>query len=185
MSALKFLAFTAFLLLAMVGGVAGIVLERRQGTAPAPWRDGAARDALMPVAGWGSLIVLNPAVTLIGGTALPVGVLHLIGTFAVLLLYYAVLSTLRLIYRSLRRIHAAVRAGGGRYRPRPLPVLGRLRFPTLFVSAVLATLSVLWFDGLTRNLAFSAAVLVLIAIVPARRGDEPRPAESGSLERFG
>jgi hypothetical protein len=176
MSPFKFLAFTAFLLLAIVGGLAGIVLERRRAAAPALWRDGAVRDALMPVAGWGSLIVLDFAVTLAGGTALPVGFRHLLGTFAVVLLYYAVLSTLRLIYRSLRRIHAGIRSGARPYRPRPVPVLGRLKFPTLFVSALLATLSVLWFDGLTQNFAFIAGVLVLLAMIPAWRRAEPHPA---------
>jgi hypothetical protein len=86
MSPLTFLILTALLLLAMTGGVAGILLELRRETARAAWRNPAIRDALLPIAGWGSLFALDFSVTLAGEDRLPVGVKHLLGTLAVLLL---------------------------------------------------------------------------------------------------
>jgi hypothetical protein len=162
---MKFAVLTALVLLAMLGGLAGIYLEQRRAPTQPAWRNFAVRDALFPVAGWASLFVLDIAVALAGGQSLPVGLRHLLGTLAVLLLYYAVLATLRLIYRSFRRLYVHFRAGGEPPAWRAIPVLGRLAFPTMFVSAVLATLSVLWFDGLTQNLAFIAGVVVLVGII--------------------
>jgi len=90
-------------------------------------------------------------------------------------LYYALLATLRLIYRSLRRIAARLRPGRQPSGPRAIPLLGRLRFPTLFVSAVLAAASVLYYDGLTLNLLFMAVIVALLGIVHRPRG-EPAPS---------
>ena len=91
------LAFTALLFLAILGGVAGILLERQRAPAQPAWRNPAIRDALLPIAGWASLFGLDLAVALIGAQNMPVGIKHLLGTLAVLLLYYALLATLRLI----------------------------------------------------------------------------------------
>ena len=182
MSPLTVLAFTVLLFLAIVGGVAGIVLERPRSPAQRPWRYPAVRDALLPIAGWASLFALERAVALVGAEILPVGFKHLLGTLAVLLLYYAVLSTLRLIYRSLRRIWARMRSDEPPFAPRPIPVLGRLAFPTLFVSAVLAALSVLHFDGLTQNLAFIACIGVLLGIVRRTRRPGAAPAQRSAGE---
>jgi hypothetical protein len=44
-------------------------------------------------------------------------------------------------------------------------LLGRLKFPTLFVSAVPAAVSVLYYDGLTQNLVFMVAIVVLLGLV--------------------
>jgi hypothetical protein len=174
---MNFLVLTALVLLAMLGGLAGIYLEKQRAPAQPAWRNPAVRDALLPIAGWASLFVLDFAVTQAGGQNLPVGFRHLLGTLAVLLLYYAVLATLRLIYRSLRRIHARIRPGSQPLKWRPIPILGRLAFPTLFVSAAFAALSVLWFDGLTQNLAFSAGVVALVGIIGRRRPPAAAPAQ--------
>jgi len=172
---MKFAVFTALVLLAMLGGVAGIYLERRRAPAQPAWRNPAVRDALFPIAGWASLFVLDVAVALAGGQDLPVGFRHLLGTLALLLLYFAVLATLRLIYRSFRRLHAGIRG-----RPlawRPIPFLGRLAFPTMLVSAAFAALSVLWFDGLTQNLAFIVGVLAFVGIIRRRSPPAASPAQ--------
>jgi len=174
---MKFLVLTALVLLAILGGLAGIYLEKQRAPAQSAWRNPAVRDALFPIAGWASLFVLDFVVALAGGQNLSVSFRHLLGTLAVLLLYYAVLATLRLIYRSLRRIHARIRFSGQPLEWRPIPFLGRLAFPTLFVSAAFAVLSVLWFDGLTQNLAFIAGVLALVGIIRARRPPAVAPAQ--------
>jgi hypothetical protein len=169
MTPVTFLVLTALLLLAMMGGVAGILLEHQRDTSRAAWHNPAIRDALLPIAGWGSLFALDFSVTLVGGHRLPVGFKHLLGTLAVLFLYYAVLSTLCLIYRSARRIHARLRSDDKPMRSRAIPYLGQLAFPTLFTSAVLATVSVLLYDGLSQNLAFIACILGLIGILRRTR----------------
>jgi hypothetical protein len=158
-------ALTALVFVAILGGMAGILLERQRAPAQPGWRNPAVRDALLPIAGWASLFMLDRAVALIGAHNLPVRPKHLLGTLAVLLLYYALLATLRLIYCSARRV--AARLGGDRqpYQPRAVPLLGRLRFPTLFMSAALAALSVLYYDGLTLNLAFMAAIVAVLGFV--------------------
>jgi len=177
MAPLTVLVFTALLFLAILGGVAGIVLEKQRSPAQRSWCNPAIRDALLPIAGWASLFGLDFAVALVGAQNLPVRFKHLLGTLAVLLLYYAVLSTLRLIYRSLRRVEARMRSDRQPIKPRAIPFLGRLKFPTLFVSAVLAAISVLHYDGLTQNLVFIAAIVVLLGIIHGRRA---APAPCGA-----
>jgi hypothetical protein len=177
MSPYTIFAFTALLFLAILGGVAGILLERQRAPARPAWRNPAIHDAVLPIAGWTSLFVLDLAVALIGAQNIPVGIKHLLGTLAVLLLYYALLATLRLIWRSLRRIAARLRHGRQPTGPRAIPLLGRLRFPTLFVSAVLAAVSVLYYDGLTLNLLFMGVIVAVLGIVHRPRG-EPAPSSA-------
>jgi hypothetical protein len=167
-----FLILTALILLAIVGGIAGIWIERQHDSSLTSRRNPAMRDALFPIAGWGSLFVLDSGVTLIGEQRLPVRFKHLLGTLAVLIFYYAVLVTLRLIYLSTRRILARLRSPGQPPRFHPLPFVGRLAFPSLFVSAVFATLSVLLYDGFSLNLVFIACILALAGILRStqRRG---------------
>src|SRR5258706_15954649 len=98
-----FLALTALLFLGMVGGIAGIVLENREDAAQPPWRRDSVHDVMLPIAGWGSLVLLHAAVVLVGEESLGTGFKHLLGTLALLLFYYAILATLRLIYRANRR----------------------------------------------------------------------------------
>lgn len=178
MSPLTALALTGLLLLAILGGVAGILLERQHAPAQPAWRNPAVRDALLPIAGWASLFALDFAVALIGAQNLPIGIKHLLGTLAVLLLYYALLATLRLIYRSLRRIAARLGRERHPYKPRVIPLLGRLKFPTLFVSAVLAAVSVLYYDGLTQNLLFMAVIVAVLGIIRQPRA-VPAPSAAG------
>jgi hypothetical protein len=163
------LAFAALLFLAILGGVAGILLERQRAPAQPAWRNPAIHDAVLPIAGWASLFGLDLAVALVGADNLPVRIKHLLGTLAVLLLYYALLATLRLIWRSLRRIAARLRPGRQPTAPREIPLLGRLKFPTLFVSAVLAAVSVLYYDGLTQNLVFMMVIVGLLGFAWRRR----------------
>ena len=130
------------------------------------------RDALFPIAGWSALFALDSGVTLIGEQRLPLRFKHLLGTLAVLIFYYAVLATLRLIYFSTRRILARLRSPDQPPGFRPLPFVGRPAFPSQFVSAVFATLSVLLYDGFSLNLAFIACILALAGILRStqRRG---------------
>jgi hypothetical protein len=100
MSPITSLVLTSLLLLAMLGTGAGAWLERRRQPCRPFWQNRALGDALLPGAGWCSLFVLDGLLTLLGVQQLPLGLKHLLGTLALLLLYYAVLSTLYLIYRS-------------------------------------------------------------------------------------
>jgi len=167
-----FLVLTALLLLGAAGGIAGVLLERGADASTPPWRRPPVRDVLFPVAGWGSLALLHLGVVLVGDETLDVRVKHLLAALALLLFYYAILATLRLIYRSARRVLARLGAGATPVRWRPLPMLGRLAFPTLFVSAVLAGITVYWDDGVSQNFVFIAGVAVLL-MLPRKR--PPRP----------
>jgi hypothetical protein len=162
-----FLVLTALLFLGIIGGIGGIILENREGPS-SPWRSAAARDALFPILGWTSLVALHLVVLAIGDENLNLRVKHLLGTLAVLPFYYAILATLRLIYRSARRVVARFTSSAASIRWRPIPFLSRLAFPTLFVSAVLATATVYWYDGLTFNFTVIAGVTVLLALIPRR-----------------
>ena len=169
---MTFLLLTVLVLLAIVGGIAGIWIERQRDPSPTPRLNPAMRDALFPIAGWGSLFALDIGVTLVGDQRLPVTLKHLLGTLAVLVFYYAVLATLRLIYRSARRILARLLSRDRPARFRPLPVVSRLAFPTLFVSAALAALSVFLYDGFSLNFVFIACILGLVCLLRSTK----RPA---------
>ena len=168
MSPIAFIVFTVVLLFAMVGASAGLVLEKRREPTRPFWQNPALRETLLPVAGWCSLFVLDFVVTLIGVDRLPSGLKHLLGTLALLLFYYAALATLYLIYRSGRRIRTHFGSKQKSAGSRTIPFLGRLAFPTMFVSAVLAAISVLYYDGLSQNFLFIACIVVLTAITPRR-----------------
>src|SRR5262249_44641561 len=143
MSSITLSVLTALLLLAMLGASAGVLLENQRNPSRSLWSNPAVRDALLPLAGWGSLFALDFSVTLVGEHRMPVGFKHLLGTLALLLLYYAVLSTLYLIYRSGERALARLRPDERPVRSRAIPFLSRLAFPILFVSSALAAISVL------------------------------------------
>jgi hypothetical protein len=81
---------TSVLLLAMLGTGAGAWLKKRRNPSRPIWQSRALRDALLPGAGWCSLFVLDGLLTLLGVQQLPLGLKHLLGTLALLLLYYAV-----------------------------------------------------------------------------------------------
>ena len=77
---MTFLLLTVLVLLAIVGGIAGIWIERQRDPSPTPRLNPAMRDALFPIAGWGSLFALDIGVTLVGDQRLPVTLKHLLGT---------------------------------------------------------------------------------------------------------
>jgi hypothetical protein len=160
-----FLALTALLFLGMVGGIAGIVLENRENASGPPWRRESVRDAMLPIAGWGSLALLHAAVVLFGEDRLDTGFKHLLGTLALLLFYYAILATLRLIYRANRRVLARFYSGTASVKWRPIPFVSRLAFPTLFIGAVLAAATVAWYERFSQNFVFMACVVVLLAFI--------------------
>jgi hypothetical protein len=168
MPSIAFLVFTTLLLLALLGASAGVLLESKQEPSRPVWQNPALRDTLLPVAGWCSLFVLDFAVTLIGIERLRMGFKHLLGTLALLLFYYAVLSTLYLIYRSGRRIRAHFASNQKSADLRIIPFLGRLAFPIMFVSAALAAISVLYYDGPSQNFLFIACIVAVTAIIPRR-----------------
>jgi hypothetical protein len=155
---------TSVLLLAMLGTGAGAWLKKRRNPSRPIWQSRALRDALLPGAGWCSLFVLDSLLTLLGVQQLPLGLKHLLGTLALLLLYYPVLSTLYLIYRSGIRIHAALASNKKPATIWSIPHFSRLAFPIMFVSAALAALSVLYYDGFSQNLLFMACIVVVTAI---------------------
>jgi hypothetical protein len=167
-----FFVLTALLFLGIVGGIAGIILDNRADASAPLWRREAARDVLRPLAGWGSLVALHAGVVLVGEDHLDVGFKHLLGTLALLLFYYAILATLRLIYRAARRVVARL-ASAGTIKWRTIPLLSRLAYPTLFVSAVLAGATVAWYDGLSQNFWFMAGVVVLLACIHNKRPATP------------
>jgi hypothetical protein len=160
-----FLALTALLFLGMVGGIAGIVLENREDASRPPWRRESVRDVMLPIAGWGSLVLLHATVVLVSEESLNTGFKHLLGTLALMLFYYAILATLRLIYRANRRVLARFYSRTGPVKWQPTPFVSRLAFPTLFVSGVLAGATVAWYDGFSQNFAFIAGIVVLLAII--------------------
>lgn len=127
----------AFILLAIMGGIAGIAIEHARDPARSFGRNPAVRDALLALVGWAALFALSVAVDLVG-ERLTLEFKHLLGALVMLPFYHAVLSTARLIYVSARRIYARMRSAAEPYRPRRVPFLHRLAAPTLFVSAILA-----------------------------------------------
>jgi len=161
----SFILLTALLFLAIVGGIIGIVLEGRR--RPADAYNPATRDTLYPIAGWAVLFALYLAIELVGAQNLTVEFRMQLGTFAVLPFYYAVLATAWLIWRSARRIHARL-LNRAPVAWRAVPVLGRLAFPLLFVSAILSAATEFLRDGLSLSFFLLASVAVLLALLPER-----------------
>ena len=122
MSPLTVLALTVLLFLAIVGGVAGIVLERQRSPFATPLAESGrprrpAADRRLGVA------VRSRPRRHAGRCRDPSGRLQASARHAgraAALLCRA--STLRLIYRSLRRFWARMRSDGPPFEPRPLPV---------------------------------------------------------------
>jgi hypothetical protein len=164
-----FPVLTALLFLGIVAGIAGILLERHRNPAVTLARNSGARDALLAAVGWVSLVALHFAVAAIGEDSLNVRIKFLLGTLALLLLYYAVLATLRLIWRAIRRAFAAVSGKGRPVAWQPIPLLHRLAYPTLFVAALLAAATEYWYQGWSLNFFALAALIVMLALLPRRR----------------
>jgi hypothetical protein len=169
---LGFILLTAFLFLAVVGGLIGIVLEGRR--IAAGESNPALRDAVYPIGGWAMLFALYLAIEYVGAQNLTLEFRMQLGTFAVLPFYYAVLATAWLIWRSVRRIRARLRDR----EPitwHAVPLLGRLAFPLLFVAAILSAATEFARDGLSLSFFLLASVALLLALIH-RRPAAPRPS---------
>jgi hypothetical protein len=160
-----FFATTAFLFLAIVGGIVGIVLEGRR--LAKGDHNPATRDTVYPIVGWAALFALYLAVEFVGAQNLTLEFRMQLGTFAVLPFYYAVLATAWLIWRSARRIHARLR-GGGPVAWRAVPLFDRLAFPLLFVSAILSAATEYVHDGFSLSFFLLASVAALLALLHRR-----------------
>ena len=158
---LSFVLLTAFLFLAIVGGLIGIVLEGRRPESGT--HNPAARDTLYPIAGWAVLFALYLAIEFVGAQNLTAEFRMQLGTFAVLPFYYAVLATGWLIWRSVRRIHARARHRAPIWRP--VPLLGRVAFPLLFVAAILSAATEFLRAGVSLSFFLLASVAVLFALL--------------------
>jgi hypothetical protein len=162
---LAFILLTAFLFLAIVGGVLGIVLEGR--CLPAGAHNPATRDTVYPIAGWAGLFALYLAIELVGAQNLTVEFRMQLGTFAVLPFYYAVLATAWLIWRSARRVAARL-ATRDPIVWRAVPLLGRLAFPLLFASAILSAGTEFMRAGLSLGFLLLASLAALLALLRKR-----------------
>ncbi len=163
MPLVSFFVITAFLFLAIVGGIVGIVLEGRRLPA-GEVRNPATRDTLWPILGWAALFVIYLGVEYVGAQNLTAEFRMQLGTLAVLPFFYAVLATARLIWRSGRRIVARLT----RSEPvawRTVPVLGRLAFPLMLVSALVSAGIEFAREGLSLSFFLLASVAVLLALL--------------------
>jgi hypothetical protein len=156
---------TSVLLLAMLGTGAGAWLEKRRYPSRPIWQNRALRDALTPGAGWCSLFVLDGLLTLLGVQQLPLGLKHLLGTPG------PAASLLRCSFHALSDLSL----GNSQFVPlwdrtkKPATTWSirfpsRLAFPMMFVSAALAALTVLYYDGFSQNLLFMACIVAVTAI---------------------
>jgi hypothetical protein len=164
-----FIAITAFIFLAIVGALAGIVLEGRRIPERSGAHNPATRDTVFPIVGWACLFALYLALEFVTADEMTWGLKTQLGTLATLLFYYAVLATAWLIWRSARRIHAGM-TGRWPVMWREIPFLRRLRFPILFVAAIAAAATDITFDGLSISDLILASTVVLLALLwkPAR-----------------
>jgi hypothetical protein len=158
-----FVVITIFIFVAIVGGLIGIILEGRR--APIGVRDNpATTDAVYPIVGWAILFALYLALVAVGDENLTLEFKNQLGTLAVLPFYYAVLATARLIWRSARRIYARL-SGPEPVAWRAIPFLSALRFPLLFLSALLSAATELLRAGLSLSFLLLMSVLVFVAFI--------------------
>jgi len=157
-------AITIFIFLAILGGLAGIVLEgRRMG---AGGDNPATHDTVFPIVGWATLFALYLALLFVRAEDMTPGFKAQLGTLVVPF-FYAVFSTAWLIWRSARRIHAAI-TGGVPVRWRTIPYLGALRFPILFVGAVASASLEFSRAEFSVSDALLASIVVLLALIRKR-----------------
>jgi hypothetical protein len=165
MKLVTFLVLTVFLFLAIVGGIAGIMLEGRRIPPGSGAHNPATRDTVFPIVGWACLFALYLAVEYVGAQSLTREFKIQLGTLAVLPLVYSVLVTGWLIWRSARRIAAWLR-GSEPVVWRTIPYLGRLRFPILLLATVLSTAAQFWFAaGFSLGFFFLAGIAVIFALI--------------------
>jgi hypothetical protein len=159
-----FFVLTIFLFLAIVGGIAGIMLEGRRIPSGSGAHNPATHDTVFPIVGWACLFALYLALEYVGAQNLTPEFRVQLGTLAVLPLIYSVLVTAWLIWRSARRIGAWLR-GSEPVAWRTIPYLGRLRFPILLLAAILATAAQFWFAGFSLGFFFLVGIAVIFALI--------------------
>jgi hypothetical protein len=163
----SFVIITAFLFLAIVGGIVGIVLEGRRIPAGSGAHNPATRDTVYPIVGWAALFVIYLAVEYVGAQNLTAEFRMQLGTLAVLPFYYAVLATGRLIWRSGRRIAARL-AGREPVAWVRIPLLGGLAFPVMFISAIASAVTEFARERFSLSFFLLASVAVLLALLHRR-----------------
>ena len=168
-----FVAITIFIFLAIAGGVIGIILEGRR--IPAGGADNpATHDTVFPIVGWATLFALYLALLLVRDDDMTPEFKAQLGTLAVVPFFYAVLATAWLIWPSARPIHASI-TGGLPVSWRAIPYLGALRFPILFLAAVVSAALEFSRGAFSLSDALLASVVVLLALI-----QRPRSLNSGS-----
>jgi hypothetical protein len=159
-----FVAITAFIFLAIVGGLIGIVLEGRRIAAGSGAHNPATHDTVFPIVGWASLFALYLALEFVAADEMTFELKTQLATVATLLFCYAALVTAWLIWRSARRIHASL-TGGLPVAWRSIPFLRALRFPILFVAAAASAAIEFSVGGFTLTDVMFASVVVLLALI--------------------
>jgi hypothetical protein len=163
MPLITFFILTAFIFLAIVGGIIGIILEGRR-IAGSGAHNPATHDTVFPIVGWAILFALYLAIEYVGAENLTAGFKAQLGTLAVLPLFYGMLATGWLIWRSGRRIHARLR-GRVPVTWRAVPFLSVLRFPILLAAAILSAALEYWFSGFSLSFFLLAGIAVLFALI--------------------
>jgi len=175
-----FVAITAFIFLAIVGGLIGIVLEGRRIPPGSGVHNPATRDTVFPIVGWASLFALYLALEFVADDEMTFELKTQLGTVATLLLCYAALSTAWLIWRSARRMHASV-TGRWPVAWRSIPFLRTLRFPILFLAAAASAameFSVGRFS--LTDLMFASVVVLLVLIRKPNSGSQSAAPPPGT-----
>jgi len=163
MPLITFFILTAFIFLAIVGGIIGIILEGRR-IAGSGAHNPATHDTVFPIVGWAILFALYLAIEYVGAENLTAGFKAQLGTLAVLPLFYGMLATGWLIWRSGRRIHARLR-GREPVTWRAVPFLSVLRFPILLAAAILSAALEYWFSGFSLSFFLLAGIAALFALI--------------------
>ena len=83
MKVVTFLTLTVFLFFAIVGGIAGIILEGRRILPGSGAHNPATRDTMFPIVGWATLFALSRAIEYIGVQNLTAEFKTQLGTLAV------------------------------------------------------------------------------------------------------
>jgi hypothetical protein len=164
MPLITFFSLTAFIFLAIVGGIIGIILEGRRIPPGTGAHNPATHDTVFPIVGWATLFAIHLLVENVGTENMTPGFRQQLATLWVLPLNYAALATAWLIWRSARRIHARLR-GTEPVVWRSVPYLGVLRFPILLLAAILTAALEFWSAQLSLSFFLLAGIAVLFALI--------------------
>jgi len=163
----SFFVITAFLFLAIVGGLIGIVLEGRHIPVGGAAHNPATRDTVYPIVGCAVLFAIYLLVEYVGAESLTAEFRMQLGTFAVLPFYYAALATARLIWVSGRRIVAWL-ASREPVAWRRIPVLGRLAFPVMLIAALASAATEFMSESFSLSFFLLASVAAVMALIHRR-----------------